>query len=154
LRKADVRITPALCDSNLVVLNPLRAVGEDLFVVAARAVGSVGATQDEAEDLVREVRRAKTAEDKAAVVDAFVKSEAASERRAETKGGTVRTTSPSPRDRLAKLIRQTLALLEDFPDKAALRPRGSEFKAVRSNAQDMIFLLAAVFGLGSVPERE
>jgi hypothetical protein len=42
-------------------------------------------------------------------------------------------------------------LIEDYPNRTALRPVGTEFRTARETAAEVVEKLVWVFGLGAIP---
>jgi hypothetical protein len=154
LSSGGVRPCAALSDEVLNTLAPLEDVGEDVLVEAGKVVGQTGISIKECEELVKDVKRAKTHEAKVKVVQDFAQSPVAKQRQAETKGGRVRPPSTMPRTQLVRLIAQANKLFEDYQAKEALRPPNAEFKRVREEAGDLVHRLITLFGLGALPKEE
>jgi hypothetical protein len=154
LDKHKVKRTASLTDDKLRCLSPLLAVGEDVLVKAAESVAQSGADKETIGKLTKDVSRARSVPEKLKVVEDFRQSEDFRVKRAETKGGTLKTVRTLPRDRLAGLLVQIQRLLEDYPEKAALVPAGSKFKTVREVALDVTDRLTILFGLGARPDKE
>jgi len=153
LKQHNIRINPTVTDEIIRDMVPLRTIGDDVFVKAVQAVSMSGANRDDAEDLVRSVKKAATLEGKTKVIDDFINSDLARDRKAQTKGGTVKNRKDSPRDKYVQLIRLLRNLTDDYPPDA-LKPVPAEFKPTREMAADVVERLIRMFGLGSIPSRD
>jgi hypothetical protein len=154
LRTHNVKVPANFPEEHINTLGPLKQVGEDLFVKAAKVAIDTGIGQKECEDLVKQVKGAKTSDAKVKVIDDYADSPIAKQRRAETKGGRVRVPQPLPRTQLARLLQLMQRLFEDYPAKEALRPPGPEYKTAREVAADVADRLIVLFGLGATVGKE
>lgn len=136
-------------DDTIRTIAPLANLGEDVLAKAAVMVAENGIDRDMAITLVQEVRAAKTHDAKLEAIETFSQKEEVKLRRAETKNGHILPKKPTPRARLQRLLRDLLNLFENFPDKAALKPQGQEYKEAREDAKEACNLLIALFGLGA-----
>ena len=153
LGRHDVKPNPSLTDDKICRMATLEKAGEDLFVAAARVVNDNGLGPLLCDEIVKEVGRAKTADEKRKVVENFATSRQVQEARALTKGGTVKTPKPLPRERLARLLTEVQRLFEDYKHDV-LRPPLSSYKEVRAVAADVEDHLVTLFGLGARKARE
>ncbi len=149
LRGHNVRITASITDGHLHALHTLLAVGEDVFCAAVQQVANNGHTVEEASDLARDVKRAPTVDLKLKKIQDFATSARAMERRAETKGGTIRTKPNGPREKYARLYKQLHQLQQDHGDKV-LNPHSSEWKEFRQTVLEVNNRSIRQFGLGSL----
>ena len=154
LHRSNVPHISRLSDDMLDTLAPLKTFGEDLLVAGAKLVTENGLAGKEAERMVKDVSTAKTSEAKKQALEEAAVSEPVRNRRAETKGGTVKVAT-SPRSRFLSLLRQLGRMLEDYPAKGVLRPpAGEEFEQTRDTAGDVVDRLVALFGLGRATGRK
>lgn len=135
-------------------LGSLETAGDDVFVGAVKVVVESGVGPVECEQLVKDVRNARTHEQKVKVVDEFAKSEFVRQRQAETKGGKIQPKKVPPRESLKRLVHQAVLLFDNFPDKNALKPAPVEYKAARLEAADLCNKLITLFGLGALLREE
>jgi hypothetical protein len=149
LDRQNVKRTPSLSDDKLKRMSPLLPLGEDVLAKAATVVATAGLGYDDVQELVRQVKRQPTNEAKVKAIDAFAESERVVLKKAETKNGHIAAKGPSPRDRLARLLRQVEDLLEEGYDKKALRPLGTEYREVRETVEYVVDQLTQLFGLGA-----
>lgn len=150
LQKHNIKITPVLTDDIIRDLVPLKTQGEDLFCKAAEVVAKSGATRDDVDELMRDVKRAKTAGEKIERVDKFASSDKIIIRKAETKGGQLRVRKNEPREKFQRLLKEVRNLVEDYDEKA-IRPVSSDYKTSREMARSVVEKLIRMFGLGSIP---
>lgn len=144
-----------ISDETLQTLSPLNQISEDLFIAAARAGASSGATDAYYRELIRQVKGEKNMQAKAERVKEWSDSDQLKMRRAETKGGTVRRKNPAPRDLTMRFLREYVRLRSNFPDKLARRPPGHLMKEARGMAHEVANDLIELFGLGAkLPEIE
>ncbi len=138
--------TDRLTDNQLRNLQPILKVGEDVLARAGKIVAESGLNEKQIMTMCKEIGKSKTQKDKLEALDIFDKSEEVRVTRAETKGGRVKKASPSPRDRLMRLMIETQHLFEDFREKGALRPAGKEaFEKMREVAVDLVEGYTRVF---------
>lgn len=145
-----VKLTESLTDSKIDKLNQIRGAGEDLFVSASQVVATSGVAEPEVDNLIRNVKKAKTSEDKAKVVEEFAKSEVVAVRKAETKGGTIKALPSNPRTLYLRYLRLVRNLRADHGAKA-LQPASHEYKIYRDIALEVCDNLTLDFGLGVPP---
>lgn len=148
LQKNDVKMTASLTEEALMWLNPLRDAGEDVYCEAARVVGQTGMTRDDVYELARDVKKAKTSEEKLKAIQAAASSPKALERKAETKGGATRVPKNAPREAFARALKTLRNLVEDY-DPAAICPSPSDWKAQREMAESVVGRLAKLFALNA-----
>jgi len=146
LAAMSVKVTPVVTDSHILHLAPLTKVDDNLFARTVKAIGHTGATIQDTQDLVREIGKAGTIDDKNKVVDEFVNSPRAKEMRAETKGGTVKVRKITLRDQLATALRTVQRLVEDH-DHIALTPSPTEFQSNAKIAKSVVEHLTKIFKL-------
>jgi hypothetical protein len=141
------------------VLNNLAGVaklGDDLFKDACEAMADTGGNAKDALDLGRKVRGARTSMAKKIAIAEFAASDRMQSRKAETKGGRVRTNRKKlVRERHGSLVRQILDLLKDNKgDKVALLP-GS--KVEQATERELVLAVieqwTLLYGLGVLPDR-
>lgn len=152
LGQRNIRLPIPISDKTVKVLSPLIGLGEDIFADAAMAVSSIGATGDDIEDLVRNIKAAKTSEAKAEVIQQFLGSDRAEERKAETRGGKLPVRRNLPRERFLRLLRELRNLTDDY-QPVALRPLQSDYEGCRTQAADIVRRLTQMFTLGEIPEK-
>lgn len=150
LRSNNVKITPALDDYSIRLLQGLRSVGEDLFCEAATVVATTGATSEDVEEMLREVKRAKNVEGKQFIVREFASSAKVQSRKAETKGGTTKVRPNAPREKFQRLLREIRNVLEDNTADA-LRPVQGEMKQFREMGVSVVEHLDTILKLGVIP---
>jgi ParB-like chromosome segregation protein Spo0J len=147
------RVYGKLAESTLARLCPLLEQGDDVLVPVTKALATTGASNSEADELVKKVRRARTFPAKQAEIAAYESSDKAAERRAETKGGTIKRTSPSPRDQLGRLLGQTRNLLDRFPDPKTFHPgTREETKRAHELAHEVCRRLYLIYGLATMDQ--
>ena len=56
---------------------------------------------------------------------------------------------PRPAEELARLVRRINYLFDKYPDRAALKPVGAEWKKMRTETDDCCEHLCILFGLGT-----
>lgn len=145
LAKHGAKVLPGETgDETVRAFNPLIQMGEDVFVAAVKAAVVVGATRDDAVDLVRKVRRAETTEQKMRVLYDYSNSPQALERRAETKNGTVKTKRVRPRDTFIKVLKQLWRIVEDYQWET-IEPLVNDYKECRPLAEDVVKRLVRGF---------
>lgn len=152
--RAAPQAASGLSDPKLESLYSFATIGEDVFTIAATTAHRCGLVESDIRDLKREVDKAKTHEDKVKAVVEFSESDLAKQRKAETKGGTCRTSPQSllPSERLLKKLREVLYLFESN-DTDALRRRGVGYKELRKVSREVADYLVLTFGLGARPAR-
>jgi len=150
LEKHRLKPAAALPADTLHKMGALATLGEDLFVEAAVAVAASGATGDDVVGLMRDVKAARTHAAKLGCIKKFAASEQTAQRRAETKGGTVKIRVPLPREKLARALKEVNRVLEGYPDRRALVPPGkAQLKELRQLATDVVRALINTYGLGT-----
>lgn len=144
-----------LSDDRLEELAPFQQLGDDVFVAVAGTVHRCGLSALDVKELKKEVGRAKTHADKVRAVHEFGESDLAQQRKAETKGGTVRPRQGGvlPSERLLLKLKDAQHLLEQYPAEA-LRRKGPNYKEMREVVVEVVDKLTLVFGLGARPNRE
>lgn len=148
-----VKRTPSLTDPKLLSLAPLMSVGEDVMARAAEVVATSGVSEKDVDTLVKDVRRAKTHDEKLKAVDEFAQSEKVTVSKAASKNGTIQTRN-DPRRRLQSVLGELERLFEEYPNKA-LKPAISEdVKRCRDMASGVVDRLVSLFGLGAIPRTE
>lgn len=153
LQRRNVERASSLSDDLLDEIAPLTGLGEDLTAKAAKLVTENGLQPKDVREVVRAVQAAKTSEEKAAVLDEAAASPEVVQRRAETKGGTVKSPRGSVRVRFRVALVQLRNMLEDH-GKAVRPPAGREFSEVQEAARDVADKLVALFGLGARKEAQ
>lgn len=152
LEKIEVANLNRLDDDRLSRISPLERLGDDVLSLGAAAVIENGLTQDQVNQMVADVGKARTHEKKIEAIVAFTKSEEAKVRCGETKGGTTKG-KPLPRAELVKRMSALWRILEEYP-ATALRPTREAFKPAREKATDIVAKLTEVFGLGATMPKE
>lgn len=130
------------------LLSPLQTIGEDLFLDAARTVRDTGASADDVRELLKDVKAAKTVENRKRLVSEFKDTPKLKQRKAETKGGRV-TVGALPRQQLQKLIARLEALLDEY-EVDAFRPLKQDRDRAAGAAMTVCNELIQVYGLGSL----
>ncbi len=149
LRERNVRITPSLTDDHIRALQPIQQLGEDKFAEAASTIATSGVTLDETKDLVREVKSKKDNEAKIKVIEEFSTSPRVMERKAETKGGTVKVRPDAPREKYKQHWKAIWRLHKDYKH-SALKPHQAEWKEFRQMILDIINREIREYGLGNI----
>ncbi len=149
LRERNVKITPALSDDHIRTLQPILQVGEDKFCEAAEMIATSGITLDETRDLVRDVKSKKDNEAKIKVIEEFGKSQKVIERKAETKGGTVKVRPDGPREKYRLAYKTIWRLHKDFSHKA-LQPHSADWKEFRQMLIEIFNREVKEYGLGNI----
>lgn len=139
-----------LTDDKLEELNSFIKLGEEVFVEAAKITHRCGLVKADIEEMKRDVDDAKTHAEKVKAVVAFGESPTAKQRRAETKGGTVKPKQygNSPSEELYRAMKKVERLINTY-DKAALRRKGVNFKETFELAKIVTDNLITIFGLGA-----
>lgn len=150
LTQHDIKLTPSVSEEHLRSLKGLIDLGEDIFCEAFKVVASAGLTTSEADDLYRDIKRARTTEARMEVISKTATSDRVVARKAETKGGQTRIRPNAPREKYRKLVKDLDRILEDYEWKA-LQPLASEYKESRAQALRICQQLTRNYGLGTIP---
>ncbi len=155
LRSRNAGHAVDMTDDKMEELHPLLPLGEDILTIAATTTYRCGLACSDIKELKKEVSAAKTHDDKLKAVAEFAESDLAKQRRAETKGGTIKATQRNllPSERLFKQLKGVLYMLETF-DKAALRRQGVHYKEMHELVVDVTDRLILTFGLGGRTKQE
>lgn len=150
LRNRGATTACQLTDDKIEELQPLVNLGEELFTEAAKITYSCGLGLNDIMELKKDINHAKTVEAKTKAVVDFGNSPKALQRRAETKGGTLRPKryGSQPCEELFTLAKKMDRLLNKY-DKHALRRSGVGFKEQRELVQEVVNGLITTFGLGA-----
>lgn len=151
LQKNNVPVTPSLTDEKIRKLSALTKVGEDVYCMAAQAVAESGATAEEFEPMLKEVKNASTHADKVKVVAEFACSERLVRKKAETKGGKV-LVRYSASERIKRYLTDLNNLI-DGTQATLLKPGKPHFDALRDLAAEVVDKLTLLYGLGARPQR-
>lgn len=127
---------------------PLMAAGEDVLALGATVITYNGLSNTEVAAMMSEAQRARTSQGKMEVLANYNQRPEVVNRRAETKGGTIKVTRPDHRTRFRSLLLQLRNLLEDH-GRAVRPPAGEAFTEVQDVAGDVIDRLRVLFGLGN-----
>lgn len=143
-----------LSDEKLEDLNSLRSLGDEVFTAAATTAQKCGLTRMDILTLKDDVKKAKTNDEKIEAVAKFADSDLAKQRRAETKGGTVKAsaTGISPAERLVQHLKVIARLLDTY-DKTSLRRMGAHYQETLELATEVVDRLIILYGLGSRPPK-
>lgn len=114
-------------DTKLDKLHALSTAGEEVLMKAVEVVGKTAAGETETQELVKEVRAAKTVPAKMEVLENYGSRPEVKARQAETRNGSIKRPRPAPRDELQRLLRQIHQLLDCHVDEA-LTPVGTSDK--------------------------
>lgn len=129
-------------------LDPLRSLGEDIYVAAARVVVDTGITADAIREMKRVVKKEKTAEARLKAVSEFAETEVVKERKAETKGGRVKVKPGSPREEFLSRLKKLRNYVEEY-SADAVRPTGAAYKLYQEMALSVVERLVPMFQLGT-----
>lgn len=150
LREKGRKVNPSVTDEHIKGLKGLIDLGEDLFVAAFDVTNQAGLTTTEVDDLYKEVRHAKTTEERAKVIDNFAQSDRVTERKAETKGGKTQIKPNAPREKHDRLLKEFDRLIDEY-SWTALKPYSSDFKTQQKRALRVARFLVQNYGLGTLP---
>lgn len=154
LAEGGVTLGKGFPDSTLRSLNQIVTMGEDLFCMAAKAASDTGATFDDVNRLVEDMKGAKSYQARRQVIATFSESERMAERKAETRNGTVRSSAKiKRRDRFLRSLSSLWRLLEDS-QYATLTPRPSELEEAKRMARGVISHLMNLLLDPSKPKKE
>lgn len=144
-----------LSDDKLEDLRPLANLGEDIFTLAASTAQLCGLSNPDIKALNEEVKKAKTLDDKVKAVTAFSQSDLVKQRKAQTKGGTIKVTQNGllPSERLYKQFLSLQRLFEEY-DKVALRRQGVGYKEQHELVAEVVNRAILTFGLGGIVGKE
>jgi hypothetical protein len=149
LEKKNIK-SVGFAEDVLLRLNPLLEIDENLFCDSVFVITSSGLVGNDAADLMRDIKKAKTIEKKRACVEKLATSEKATLRRAETKGGKIAVKRRGPRELFCDYNKKLRNLTDDY-EMSVLLPMGHEYKEHREYAKDIVRRLTLGFGLGVVP---
>ncbi len=143
--------TSKTVDSLIDRFTTLHIHGEDVVAKVGALVVENGLSQDDVDRLNRDIRAAKTSEDKLCVIANLAASEEVKARRAETKGGKLAMPKKTNREKYLRWLSDGVRLFSGCPDDAALRPLAHERADAREEAREVVSRVTHLHGLGAVP---
>lgn len=146
LHKLNVKVKPTMTDAHIMAVAPLANIDDNLFARTVTAVGNIGSTVSDIQDLVRQIKKAPSIAEKNEVVDDYVESPLAKQRRAETKGGTVNKKVNTLRDTLCKQMKALQKTVEDH-DYESMVPPDAMFKVYQGIAESISHHMVQMFKL-------
>lgn len=144
--------TSRVPSSTIQILQPLMKLGEDVTLKTMKAVSS-GAGADDAKELVSDVGKAKTLDQKLEIIDRFAASAKTARAKAATKNGKVHVRQgQKPHEQLEVQLERIERILSEFSDDA-MKPVGKEdVSKYRKMALLIANRLVGIYGLGSYIE--